>query len=466
MSPGQWGGSPVAKSTHPQPCAEAPDVAETIERTFATHRNAVFTQEMTMHARDTEKTVAAWLLLWCSVVLAPLAARADVVTDWNLTAIRAAQAAGQPNPMFARNLAMVHAAIYDAVNAIDRSHTVYAVDATAKPGASLEAAAAAAAYGVLTTLYWTQTPAFEVALEESLAAIPEGPARADGLAIGAEVAQALLAQRKDDRSNAPVTYTPTSEPGGYQLTPPAFASVALPHWGGVTPFLLTHADQFPLAGPPALTSAAFANDLNEVKAVGAKHSSTRTRDQTDAARLWIASPIVTDNDAARQLSAHQGLNVVDNARVFALLNMAGADALIACWEAKYRYNYWRPVTAIRHADSAGNSGITADPAWEPLIPTPAHPEYPSGRTSYTGATARVLREFFGEEVRLSLANPAVKVTRTYQSLAQMGREVEDARVWGGMHYRTAVVHGSELGRSVADYGLKHHLRPVGARAGK
>src|SRR5918999_5551020 len=234
---------------------------------------------MTMQALNIDKKVALWLLFWCSMLLAPLAARADVVTDWNLTAIKATQAAGQPNPMFARNLAMVHAAIYDAVNAIDRSHTVYAVDIQAKPGASLEAAAAAAAYGVLTRLYWTQTPAFDVALEESLAAIPEGPARADGLAIGAEVAQALLALRKDDRSNTPVTYTPTSEPGVYQLTLPAFASAVLPHWGGVTPFLLTRADQFELAGPPALTSAAFATDLNEVQALGAKNGSTRTRDQ-------------------------------------------------------------------------------------------------------------------------------------------------------------------------------------------
>jgi hypothetical protein len=203
-----------------------------------------------------------------------------------------------------------------------------------------------------------------------------------------------------------------------------------------------------------------------VKALGTKHSSTRTRDQTDAAKLWIASTVVTDNDAARQLSTHQGLSVVENARVFALLNMAGADAYIACWQAKYRDSYWRPVTAIRHPDGSGDNGMTADPAWEPLLPTPAHPEYPSGRAAYTGATAQVLQEFFGDEVSLSLTNPAVKVTRTYHSLAQMGQEVEDARVWGGMHYRTAVVHGSALGHSIADYGLQHHLRPVSSLAGK
>jgi hypothetical protein len=241
--------------------------------------------------------------------------------------------------------------------------------------------------------------------------------------------------------------------------------VVQPHWGGVTPFMLRGADQFPLAGPPALNSAEFARDLNEVKTLGAKDSSTRTRDQTDAARLWTASPVVTDNEAARQLAAHKGLSLGENARLFALLNMAGADALIACWHAKYRYHYWRPVTAIRSADSAGNGGITPDPGWEPLLPTPAHPEYPSGRTSYTSATARVLLEFFGDDVSVSLTNPAVKVTRNYHSLAQMGREVEDARVWGGVHYRTAAAHGSELGRNVAEYGLNHYLRLVSSPAG-
>jgi hypothetical protein len=360
---------------------------------------------------------------------------------------------------------MVHAAIYDAINAIDRRHTAYAVDITATPGASIDAAAAAAAYGVLTKLYWSQTAAFDVALEASPAAIPDGPAKADGMTVGMEVAEKLMALRKDDGSNATVTYTPKSGPGMYQLTLPAFAAAVLPHWGGVTSFLLPRGDQFQLAGPPAPNSAEFAKDLNEVKMLGAKNSSTRTRDQTDAARFWTASGIVTDNEVARHLSTHKGLSVVENARLFALLNMAGADAYIACWDAKYRYNYGRPVTAIRNADGAGNSEVMADPAWEPLLPTPAHPEYPSGHAAYAGATERVLQEFFGDKASFSLTDPAVRVTRTYQSLSQMGREVEDARVWGGIHYRTAVVHGSELGHQIADYAIKNYLRPVSSLAG-
>jgi hypothetical protein len=234
----------------------------------------------------------------------------------------------------------------------------------------------------------------------------------------------------------------------------------VPHWGTVQPFMLKNANQFPLAGPPALTSAEFAKDFGEVKSLGAKNTTIRTRDQTDAARFWTISGVVADNDTARQLSAHKGFGVVENARVFALLNMAGADAYIACWEAKYRYNFWRPITAIRNADSAGNAALAADPNWEPLLPTPAHPEYPSGHAVYSGATERVLQEFFGDKVNVSLTNPAVQSTRTYQSLSQMGKEVVDARVWGGIHYRTSDVHAAELGHKVAEYGIQNVLRPV------
>jgi len=388
-------------------------------------------------------------------------AQADVVTDWNQTAINAVVVSGAASgAVQARTMAIVHAAIYDAVNAIDRRHTVYAVDVKAPPGASREAAVATAAYGVLSKLYWSQTPAFDVALEASLAALPDGQPKTDGMAVGKEVAEKCMAQRSKDGSNATVAYTPGTGPGVYQLTPPALAAVAVPHWGTVQPFMLKTANQFPLEGPPALTSAEFAKDFAEVKLLGAKNSQARTKDQTDAARFWTISGVVADNDTARQLSAHKGFGVVENARVFALLNMAGADAYIACWEAKYRYNFWRPVTAIRNADSVGNAALAADPNWEPLLPTPAHPEYPSGHAIYSGATERVLQEFFGDKVNVSLTNPAVQSTRTYQSLSQMGKEVVDARVWGGIHYRTSDVHAAELGHKVAEYGIQNVLRPV------
>ena len=405
-------------------------------------------------------------LLLLVVMVSALAAqtvRADVVTDWNQTAINASLAAGANGPTQSRNLALVHAAIFDAVNAIDRRHTVYAVDTKGRPDASLEAAAAAAAYGVLTRLYWLQTPVFEVALDASLVAIPDGVAKADGMAIGREVAEKFMALRSNDGSSASVTYTPKSGPGLYQLTPPAFASVVAPNWPGVKPFMLKSADQIRVPGPPAPNSVAFARDLNEVKQFGAKVSPVRTKDQTDAARFWTISGVVTDNNVARQLSAQKNLGIAENARLFALLNMAGADAYIACWEAKYRYNHWRPITAIRNADSAGNPAIAADPAWEPLAPTPAHPEYPAGHACYGAATEHILHAFFGDKMSFGLTNPGVKVTRSYQSLSQMGKEIDDARVWGGMHYRTAVVDGAKLGHEVADYGLKNYLLPAAGK---
>lgn len=406
------------------------------------------------------------LFVACSLAFALQTAHADVVTDWNETALNAALVTGPSALTQSRSMALVHAAIFDSINAIDRRHTTYGVAVTAKPGASMQAAAAAAAYGVLTRLYWLQTAAFDVALEASLASIADGQSKSDGMAVGKEVAEKLMSLRAKDGSSPSVTYTPTPGPGRYQLTPPAFAPAVLPQWVGVTPFLLKSPGQIPVAGPPAIGSPEFANDLNEVKLVGAKNSPARTKDQTDAARFWTISSVVADNNAARQLSKQKGLAVVDNARLFALLNMAGADALIACWEAKYRYSHWRPVTAIRNADTAGNPAISADPTWEPLAPTPAHPEYPAGHTCYGGATEHVLQAFFGDKVSFSLTNSAVKVTRNYQSLSQMGKELEHARVWGGMHYRTAVVHGTKLGHEVADYGLKNYLRPGSTSADK
>jgi hypothetical protein len=197
-------------------------------------------------------TIKVWLFFMCSFVLTLQPAHADVVTDWNQTAIRAVLAAGAPGAIQSRNLALVHAAMFDAVNAIDRRHEPYAVDLKANPGASQEAAAAAAAYGVLTRLYWLQTPAFDVALEASLAAIPAGASKADGIAAGREVAEKSMALRSNDGANASVTYTPQQGPGLYQLTPPAFAPVVLPHWGGVKPFLLKSPGQIQTPGPPRI----------------------------------------------------------------------------------------------------------------------------------------------------------------------------------------------------------------------
>ena len=391
-------------------------------------------------------------------VLAP-GARADVVTDWNETAVIAMAAAGLNGLQQSRTLAIVHAAIYDAVNSIDRRHSPYVADVTTPAGASIEAAAASAAYTLLTSLFWLQTPIFDVALENLLASIPEGQSRSDGIAVGREAARAVLAVRASDGATASVAYTARTGPGLYQLTPPVNAPPLMPHWGQVRPFTLSNAGQFAVKGPAPYASAEFARDFDEVKRLGAKTSSARSKDQTDAARFWVISGVVTDNSAARQVALKKGTSVAENARIFALLNLAGGDVYIACWEAKYRLHHWRPITAIRNAASTGNPALVGDPTWEPLLVTPAHPEYPAGHTCYAGATERVLQEGFGDDNSFTLTFPAMKMTRSYRSFSQMGKEVIDARVWGGVHYRTTDEHGFDLGRRIADHVLQTTLRP-------
>ena len=278
---------------------------------------------------------------------ATCAARADVVTDWNQTAVRATEIAGAPVPVQMRMMAIVHAAIFDAVNAIERKYAVYAVEVAAAPGASPEAAAAAAAHGILERLFPPQKAMIDAALASSLKEIADGPAKTEGLRVGREVAEKLFALRKDDGSAAPASYEFGKGAGVYQATPPMNMKPILPHWGNVKPFVLTSAKQFPMAGPPPLDSAAFAKDFDEVKRLGSKNSTERTSEQTAIAIHWAGSEVPPLNAVARAVSAAKKLNLIDNARFFALFTMAMADSLIAGFENKYRYNFWRPVTAIR-----------------------------------------------------------------------------------------------------------------------
>jgi len=411
---------------------------------------------MKIHARVARILLVALVL---AAFAATPAAHADVVTDWNQTGVAAAVAAGQNSLQLSRTMAMVHGAMYDAVNSIERRHMPYVADIAAPAGASREAAAAAAAHAVLSRLFWPQIPVFEVALEVSLASIPDGAAKTDGLAIGKEAAAKMLARRANDGSGKTLAYTHQTGPGMYQATPPVDAAPVMPHWATVEPFTLKAPNQFLVRGPAAYNSPEFARDFAEVKLMGAKNSTARTKDQTEAARFWLSSGIVTDNSAARQVTLAKGTSVADNARVFALLNMAGADAYIACWEAKYRYHNWRPITAIRNAASTGNPALVGDPTWEPLLVTPAHPEYPSGHACYAGATERVLQEMFGDDHTFTLTFPAMNLTRTYRNFSQVGKEMIDARVWAGIHYRLSDEDGYDLGRRVADHALQTVLRP-------
>lgn len=402
------------------------------------------------------------MVIALAVALVPLTvAQADVVTDWNQTALRATEIARMPPPVQARVMAMVHAAIYDAVNAIDKRHVVYAVTISAPPGASMDAAAVAAAHGILVRLFPLQQAITDAALATSLAHVPEGQARTDGLQVGRDVAAKLFELRQTDGSDAKVEYAFGAGAGVYQRTPPMNAQPVLPQWRHMKPFMLESATQFELPGPPAPSSAAFAKDLNEVKSLGARNSSIRTSEQTAIAIFWAGSEIPPLNAVGRAAAAARHTSLPDNARLFAYLNMAMADAFIAGFDAKYRFNFWRPITAIRNAATADNPAISADPGWEPLLVTPPHPEYPSAHTFASGAAVQVFQEFFGSDaVSATYVYPPLGVLLRWESFSQIAKEMEDARVWAGIHFRTADEHGTLLGQKVAEYALTNYLQPL------
>lgn len=413
----------------------------------------------TLRADGTTSLAKAAIVIALSV--SGSVASADVVTDWNQTAIRATEVAGMGPPVQARVMSIVHAAIYDAVNALDRRHAVYAVSVTAPTGASIDSAAAAAAHGALVRLFPPQQALIDGALTLSLAQMPESQAKADGMQVGRDVAEKIFVLRRTDGWDGKASYAFGGGAGTYQATPPMNAQPVLPHWRNVKPFVLDSASQFEFAGPPQLNGAAFAKDFNEVRTLGAKTSTQRTNEQTAVAIHWAGSEIPPLNAVARAASTARGLSVADNARLFVYLNMAMADALIAVFEAKYKFNTWRPITAIRNAAAAGNGAVQGDATWEPMMVTPPHQEYPSAHCAAAGAAEAVLQQFFGtDKVSASYVYPPLGVLRRWDSFSKISQEVEDSRVWGGIHFRTAVEHGTQVGRKIGAYALKAHLQAV------
>ena len=388
-------------------------------------------------------------------------AYADAVTDWNETAISAAASIGISTGWQSRIVAIAHAAMFDATNSIERKYTKYAIEVSPPAGASAEAAAITAAHAVLTQLVPDEKKKLDAALTTTLAKVADGAAKDAGAAVGREVAAKLLDLRSTDGIDAKVAYTPGTTPGAWQPTPPALTPGVLTQFGAVTPFMLKSSDQFTMPGPPPLASDAFARDMQEIQAVGARRSTSRTAEQSEVAIFWTVSTHMPFNAAARAAATKRGNALVENARLFALLNMAGADSQIACWHWKYQVSFWRPITAIRAADSARNAALKPDPHWESLLTTPAHPDYPSGHASYGGVAAEVLKAMFGDDrVDVSFTWPAFGVTRTYTSFSQLDREIIDARVWGGIHFRKTDEDSSALGHQIGEYAVKTWLRPV------
>lgn len=422
-------------------------------------------------------TLAALTAL--AVLAAPSVARAEAVNDWNMIASSAIVAtAGQPPPVSALSFAMVHGAVYAAVNAIDRGYRPYLVAPAANPSDSKDAAVAAAAFRVLAALFPGQLATLQPVYDGYIAALPDQPvgSKAAGIIVGESAAAAMLAARTNDgRGGGPGTFVGTL-PGLWRPTPPFFTQDPAPWVMNVRPFLIKSPDQFRSRGPNELTSRKYAKDFAEVKEIGSLNSPTRTPDQTDAAIFWQDHALVLWNRIFRTLGSSQGLDTVENARMFAMENLAAADAYIGCWNDKYHWKFWRPITAIREADTDGNPTTQADPTWRPLfdpatpvasappLVTPPFPDHPSGHTCVAGAITKTLRSFFGtDKLPFSVISNKSGTSRSFDRFSDALKENIDARVWAGIHFRTADVQGALLGKKVARYLRKHYFEPVNCR---
>jgi hypothetical protein len=390
------------------------------------------------------------------------AENAAVVSDWNATGVAALAGdttkVPQEWPLY---LAFMHAAIYDAVVGVEGRYRPYVFHDRAPAGASATAAAAAAAHRILETYEPYAQSSLDAALAASLAGIPDGTAKTDGVAFGERVAQKLIDLRANDGRNAPVSFTKPPAPGVWRPTPPLFLPMAVPWLGGVTPLLVKSATQFAPPPPPALTSRRYTRDFNEVKAVGSASSTVRTAGQTATALFFSGNAVVQFNAALRDQAASRGLDIADAARMFAAVDMSVSDALITAWRAKLFYGIWRPSTAIQLADTDGNPATAPDPSWTPLLDNPPYPDYVSGYNSVTASFTRALEELFGRHLDLNLMSTAVPgVTRHYDSGPALRADVVDARVWLGIHFRFADVAARNMGVSLASWALHHYFQPV------
>jgi hypothetical protein len=391
----------------------------------------------------------------------------DVVIQWNQVVLAAIRNDKPSLGFLTRDLAIVQTAIYDAVNAIDHTGSVFHVRANAPAGASPVAAADAAGLFTASALFPTDTALFQATYQAALAGVPDGKAQAQGIAVGRFVAERTLISRATDGANAFVSYVPGSAPGDWRPTPPTFAPAQTPQWPRVTPFALKRGSQFRPAPPPALTSAAYAAAFNETKDFGSINSTVRTPQETEVAKFWegkAGTPQVAGywNEIAQSAATSRGNSLDQNARLFAELNVTLADAVIAHFDAKYTYNRWRPITAIPLAAQTGNAGTVADPNWLPLLNTPPNPSYVSGHGAVSGAAATVLAHSFGtDNVSFSVTSDDLKgVTHSFASFSAAATEAENSVVWGGIHFRFDVTAGHALGQSVAQFVDQHFFHPL------
>ena len=390
---------------------------------------------------------------------AETSSQGGAIADWSLIAQNTIVAGRFPGEA-AVFMGIVHAAMYDVVVAIEGGYRPYAITPTVPPNTSIEAAVAAAAHRVLVERFSGQQIALDDLYTAYLNGIPEGEAKANGMQVGEEVGRGMLALRTNDGLDDMVPYVqPPPGPGVYEPTAPAPpVGTRLPR---VLPLALESASQFRPNGPPALSSGEYAKDFNEVKDLGRFDSSVRSAEQTALALFWTDSDIPQWNRNLLRLAEARGLTAIETARMLAMAHVAGGDAMIGCFDAKYHYLSWRPIHAIRRADTDDNPFTASDPTWQPLRNTPNHPEYPSAHACHTTAIAEALESFFGPgRTSFSLDSLVTGETRYYDRFKDAVEEVNDARVWAGFHFRYADEDGSKLGRKVGRFVVTHFFQPV------
>jgi len=396
------------------------------------------------------------------LLIGPVPALGNVITDWDEKAVSWVQTGTVPPPPTSfRTMAMIHVAMFDAVNSIEPRYKPYKVQLQASPDASTEAAAAAAAGAVLIKLVPDATSDIQSALRSYLATLPDGEAKSEGIKLGQEVASQIFEARANDGASAADAYRPKTKPGVYIPTPITVGS-QFPH---MTPFALASPSQFRAKAPPSLKSAEWARDYNEIKDLGEKNSTKRTARQTEDARFWLLVGPRAYDPLPRQIVIAKNMDVLDSARFMALFAVAAADAVIAVFDAKYKYEFWRPITAIRNGDIDGNPATERDATWQPIDTTPMHPEYPCAHCITSSAVAAVIEAVLGtdEIPEVALTSPfAPGVTHRFTNLRAYTEEVANARIYAGFHYRFSTIAGKEMGQNIGAYVVKSVMQPVQA----
>jgi hypothetical protein len=396
--------------------------------------------------------IGAWI-----AVGAPAPACANVITDWDEKAVAVV------TPMSSvyhaqRAMGMVHAAMFDAVNSIERRYRPYLVQLPASPTTSKEAAAAAAAAAILATIDPKAASEMKVAIATYLASIPDGAAKSDGVKLGEAVAARVFEARVNDGADAPDAYRPRTTPGVYVPTPLTLASM----WPDMKPFVMTTPSQFRPQPPISLASKEWAADYNELKDYGGMTSAKRSPQQTETARFWLMVGPQAYHPFARQIVTAKQMSVVDSARFMTLVALGLNDALIAVFDAKYHYNFWRPITAIRNGDIDDNPATDREATWRPIDNTPMHPEYPCAHCILSGAVAGVVKAELGtvDIPEIAMTSPtAPGVTHRWTNLTAFAEEVANARIWAGFHYRFSTRVGTGMGGQIGEYVAKNVMQP-------